>query len=118
MANVLEKIVGSLDEKREWRTIKKRAKALPAEYQIAYQEILQYAWKSSGLTTIKPFSYIIDIFEEGAAADRKVLDITGNDVASFVDELIRDEKTYTNKYRKNLNQNIAKKLKEKLNNES
>lgn len=35
----LEKIIGSLDDKREWRAMEARAKALPKEYRNAYDAI-------------------------------------------------------------------------------
>ncbi|MNO09765.1 hypothetical protein D3C81_2331790 [compost metagenome] len=54
---------------------------------------------------------LIDLFEAGAADGRKVLDITGDDVASFADELVENAKTYTAKYREDLNKSIMDRLK-------
>ena len=39
-----------------------------------------------------------------------MLEITGNDVAAFCDELVKGEKTYFDNLRKKLNSNIAKKI--------
>jgi len=39
-----------------------------------------------------------------------VLEITGNDVASFCDELVKGEKTYFEGWREKLNRGIAKKI--------
>ncbi len=47
---------------------------------------------------------LIDLFEAGAAEGRQVLDITGDDVASFADELVANAKTYVSKYREDLNE--------------
>jgi len=33
-------------------------------------------------------------FEEGVAADRGVLELIGNDVAAFCDDLVKDSRTY------------------------
>lgn len=110
MHSFLEKIIGDISGKREWNAMEKRAKALPRDYKIAYEEIKQYLWKSSGVSTIDAFKTLLDMFEEGAANDRKVLDITGDDVAAFCDELVRGEKSYFEDCRKKLNKNIAKKI--------
>ena len=107
MNDFLTKIIG---DKKEWRAIEKRAKALPHDYRIAYEEIKHYLWTSSGITTIDAFRVLIDLFEESAANGRQVLEITGNDVAAFCDELVKGEKTYFENLRKKLNSNIAKKL--------
>ena len=107
MNDFLTKIIG---DKKEWRAIEKRAKALPHDYRIAYEEIKHYLWTRSGITTIDAFRVLIDLFEESAANGRQVLEITGNDVAAFCDELVKGEKTYFENLRKKLNSNIAKKL--------
>jgi len=110
MSKIIDTIIGSVEEKKEWRAIEKRAKGLPHDYRIAYEEIKHYLWKSSGITTIDAFRVLIDLFEESAANGRQVLEITGNDVAAFCDELVRGEKTYFEDLRKKLNKNIAKKI--------
>jgi DNA-binding ferritin-like protein (Dps family) len=110
MSKILDTIIGSVEEKKEWRAIEKRSKALPHDYRIAYEEIKHYLWKSSGITTIDAFRVLIDLFEESAANGRKVLEVTGSDVAAFCDELVRGEKTYFEDLRNKLNRNIAKKV--------
>ena len=111
MNKILDTIIGSLEEKREWRSMVKRSKALPNDYQVAYKEIMQYIWSSSGISTIEPIKVLLDLFEESAANGKDVLEITGNDVAAFCDELIKGEKSYFEDSRKKLNDRIAKKLK-------
>ena len=39
-------------------------------------------------------SGIVDFFEEGIAADKGVLELIGNDVAAFCDDLVKDSRTY------------------------
>lgn len=39
MNKIIEKVIGDLGEKKEWRDIEKRAKALPQEYRNAYEKI-------------------------------------------------------------------------------
>ncbi|MNN72802.1 hypothetical protein D3C81_1888680 [compost metagenome] len=54
---------------------------------------------------------LIDLFEASAAEGRQVLEITGEDVASFADGLVANAKTYFAKYREDLNQSILEQLK-------
>jgi DNA-binding ferritin-like protein (Dps family) len=110
MGKILDTIIGSIDDKKEWNAIEKRAKALPNDYRVVYNEIKHYLWGSSGITTIDAFRVLIDLFEESAANGRQVLEITGNDVAAFCDELIKGEKTYFEDLRKKLNNSISKKI--------
>ena len=110
MSKIIDTIIGSVEDKKEWRAIEKRAKALPHDYRVTYEEIKHYLWKSSGITTIDAFRVLIDLFEESAANNRKVLDVTGKDVAAFCDELVKGEKSYFDDLRKKLNSNIAKKV--------
>ena len=110
--NIIEKMIGSLEDKREWRAMEARAKALPSEYHHAYKAIQKYMWTTGGPTDWKEcsriFNGIIDLFEEGAAQGKKVTDLTGEDVASFCDELVKDTKTWSDKYRTKLNDTIGR----------
>ncbi len=110
MSGFLEKIIGDFEGKREWRETKARAKALPPDYRAVYEEIQKYLWSSSGVGTLAPFFAMLDMFEEGAAHGRRVLDITGRDVAAFADDLVRGEASYFDKLRKNLNRDVIKRL--------
>lgn len=111
--NIFEKIIGSLDDKREWRSMEARAKALPSEYRNAYKAIQKYMWTAGGGPTnwkdsSRIFYGILDLFEEGAAEGKKVTDLTGEDVAAFCDDLVKDEQTWKDKYRKKLNDTISR----------
>ncbi|MGG3466353.1 DUF1048 domain-containing protein [Neobacillus pocheonensis] len=111
--SIFEKIIGSLDDKREWRAMEARAKALPSEYRNAYKAMQKYMWTAGGGPTdwkdsSRIFNGILDLFEEGAAEGKKVTDLTGEDVAAFCDDLVKDEQTWKDKYRKKLNDNIGR----------
>ena len=56
---------------------------------------------------------LIDLFEAGAADGKQVLEITGDDVASFCNELLESAKTYTADWGKKLNESVMKELGEK-----
>ena len=109
--NIFEKMIGSLDDKREWKRMEERAKKLPSEYSNAYNAIKKYMWTTGGPSdwkeTSRIFGGILDLFEEGAAEDKKVTDLTGEDVAAFCDDLVKDTKTWNDKYRKKLNDTIG-----------
>lgn len=107
MTDFLNKIIG---DKKEWKAMEARAAALPHDYRVVYGEIKNYIWKSTGLGAIDVFKGILDLFEESAANSQKALAVTGKDVASFCDELVKDKQTYGDDWRDKLNSDIAKKL--------
>lgn len=79
-------VIGDLDEKKEYRKMMARVKALPEDYRYAYEKMQKYMWAfGSGFD----MGGLIELFEGGAAEGKRVLDITGEDVAAFCDELIR-----------------------------
>ena len=96
-----------------------RVEALPEDYQFVFKKIQNYMWNFSAGNRMDMLHIqyeLIDLFA-GAAEGRQVLDITGDDVASFADELVANAKTYVSKYREDLNESIMKKLrKNKWNN--
>jgi DNA-binding ferritin-like protein (Dps family) len=78
-----------IEGKRQWRAHLARVRALPPDYQIVYKEIQRYFFKV-GLVDLPDgplLSGIVDFFEEGVAAGKGVLELTGNDVAAFCDDL-------------------------------
>jgi DNA-binding ferritin-like protein (Dps family) len=81
-----------IEGKRQWRAHMARVKALPPEYQIVYKEIQRYLFKvgSIGLPDGCLLSQIVDFFEEGVADGKRVLELIGNDVAAFCDDLVKD----------------------------
>ena len=108
MNKIIDTIMGSLNEKREYKRNEARANALPAEYAAAYTEIKKYIFHTSGIETMEPLRVLVDLLEEAAANGRRVIEVTGPDVAAFADELVRGEKTYFDKLRHKLNSKIAK----------
>jgi DNA-binding ferritin-like protein (Dps family) len=107
--NFWKKITG---DKREWRAMEARAKKMPHDYQIVYDEIKGYMFKN-GLGSIDVLKGVLELFEEGVVNGRSALEITGQDVAAFCDELLGEVKTFTNKWRIDLNRDIAKKIEKK-----
>lgn len=98
-----------IEGKKEWKAHMARVKALPQDYQIVYKEIQKYLFKVGPVELnngIDLLSGIVDLFEEGAAAGKGVLEVTGNDVAAFSDDLIKDSKTYADIYQESVNKKV------------
>ena len=111
----LKKILG---DKKEWRGMEARAAALPGDYRIVYGEIQKYMWKftaGNGMDIIAILKDLLDLFETGAADGKRALEVTGEDVAAFCDELLRNAKTYTEKWHDALNRDVMDKLREEEN---
>jgi DNA-binding ferritin-like protein (Dps family) len=89
-----------IEGKKQWRAHMARVKALPPDYQIVYKEIQRYLFKVGpvDLPDGGLLSGIVDFFEEGVAAGKGVLELTGNDVAAFCDDLVKDSRTYADIY--------------------
>lgn len=109
MGKIIDTIIGDLNEKKKYRMNERRAKALPDEYAKAYRDIKHYLWNTSGILTIDPLVSLVDLLEEAAAEGKSVVDITGPDVATFADELVRGESSYKDQQRKKLNDKMNKK---------
>lgn len=110
MLEIFEKLVG---DKKEYRDMMARVKRLPEDYQFVYGKIQKYMWNyatGSGLDMLRVQYNLIELFEIGAADGKQVLEITGEDVATFSDELLKSAKTYTEKHREALShEKVSKK---------
>ncbi|WP_194910407.1 DUF1048 domain-containing protein [Catenulispora rubra] len=90
-----------LEGKKQWRAHVARVNALPPDYRIVYKEMQKYLFKVGpvDLEDGNLLSGIVDFFEEGVAAGKGVLELTGPDVAAFTDNLIKDSQTHADVYR-------------------
>ncbi|MFY1597760.1 DUF1048 domain-containing protein [Micromonospora sp. WMMD737] len=95
-----------IEGKKQWRAHVARVKALPPDYRIVYQEMQRYLFKVGPTDLLDGglLPGIVDFFEEGVAAGKGVLEVTGTDVAAFCDELIKDSRTYADVYQESLAQ--------------
>ncbi len=93
-----------IEGKKQWRAHVARVKALPPDYQIVYKEMQRYFFKIGPVDLLDGslLSGITDFFEEGVAAGKGVLELIGNDVAAFCDDLIKDSPTYADIYQESL----------------
>lgn len=110
MLEIFQKMIG---DKKEYKRQMSRVEALPEDYQYVFEKIQKYMWNfaaGDGYDMLKVQYDLIDLFEDGAAEGRHVLDVTGSDIAGFCDELLRNAKTYTENWREKLNRDITEKF--------
>jgi DNA-binding ferritin-like protein (Dps family) len=112
--NFWERITGS-DMTKELKTFESRAKKLPVDYQGAWEKINSNLWAYSDFTgrNLMPIlDSVLGLLEETAADGHSVQEVLGDDIKGFCSELAGEEgaKTFRDKWRKQLNNNIAKKL--------
>ncbi|MGA5526648.1 DUF1048 domain-containing protein [Streptomyces pseudogriseolus] len=93
-----------IEGKKQWRAHMTRVRALPPDYQIVYKEMQRYLFKvgPTDLTDGLLLPGIVDFFEEGVASGKGVLELIGEDVAAFCDDLIKDSRTYADVYQESL----------------
>jgi DNA-binding ferritin-like protein (Dps family) len=102
-----------IESKREYKRQMTRVEALPEDYKYVFKKIQSHMWMfaaGSGYDMMKIHYDLIELFEEGAANGKRVLAITGEDVAAFCDELMRSARTYTEDWREKLNRDILSRV--------
>ncbi|MFI6505000.1 DUF1048 domain-containing protein [Nonomuraea typhae] len=94
-----------IEGKKQWRAHTARVKALPQDYQIVYKELQRYLFKVGPVDLLdgRLLPGILEFFEEGVAARKGVLDLIGNDVAAFCDDLIKDSRTHADIIQESIN---------------
>lgn len=109
MQNPLKKI---REDKKAYKERMAVVDTLPEDYQFVFHKIHDYIWSfagGSGMDMLQTEYDLIGLFAEAAESGLPVLDVTGKDVAGFCDELIRDNKSWMDSYRRRLDEYIAKK---------
>ncbi len=114
--NFWDKITGN-DITRDMNDFQSRIEKLPDDYQAAWEEItLNLAGHAdfTGRNLIPILGGVVDWFEETAADGQTVQEILGDDVKGFCVALAGEEgaKSLRDKWRDQLNKNVAKKLKQ------
>lgn len=102
-----------INNKREYKQQMARVESLPEDYQYVFKEIQTHMWQfvsGAGYDMMEVQYGLIDLFEEGAAEGKSVLEVTGEDVAEFVDELLKNTRTYTEDWRNRLNRKIKNRI--------
>lgn len=110
MINPIKKMIG---DKKEYKNQLARIEALPEDYRFVFEKMQEYMWRfagGDGSHMLKVQRELVELFEISAADNKHVLEITGEDVAGFCDELIRDTKKWTDKYGDKLNSKVMDKV--------
>lgn len=108
MASLIEKMVGSIDDKRRWREYKARVKALPPSYRKTVEALERYLNYYGGIikgeTIMRMLEDLADLFEQGAADKTPIRAIVGEDPVDFVDTFLSNysEGQWINKERERL----------------
>jgi DNA-binding ferritin-like protein (Dps family) len=100
-------------EKREYKAQMARVDALPEDYRFLFKKIQSHMWTfaaGDGLDMMRIHYDLIDLFEDGAAAGKDALEVTGEDAATFCEELLKNARTYAEDRRVRLNREIIEKL--------
>lgn len=90
-----------------------RVKALPADYRYVFEKVQGHMWQfaaGAGYDMMEVQIGLIDLFEEGAAEGKPVLEVTGEDVGGFVEELLKNTRTAAEDWKARLNRDILHKL--------
>jgi DNA-binding ferritin-like protein (Dps family) len=112
--NIWEKVTGS-DMTKKMKAFESRAKKLPADYQAAWEKIKANLYLHSDFTSrnLMPIlDGVLGLLEETAADGQSVQAVLGDDIKGFCSTLASEEgaKSFRDKWREQLNKNIAKKL--------
>ncbi len=112
--NFWDKVTGS-DMTRELKNFELRANKLPVDYQEAWEEIKSNLWLHSDFTgrNLMPIlDGVLGLLEETSADNQSVHEVLGDDIKGFCSALVGEEgaKSFRDKWREQLNNNIAKKL--------
>ncbi len=102
-----------MEGKREYKQQMERVKALPEDYRYVFKKIQEYMWTRAtgdGMDMLQTHYDLIDLFEMSAAEGKRVLEVTGEDVAGFCEGLLAGTNTYTENKQKNMNEEIIQKL--------
>ncbi len=113
--SVIKRIMGDLEEKKEYKEFTKRVNALPKEYRYAFKKIQHYMYcmgAPGGDMTIfndlSVFIGLVELFETSAADGKSVTQTVGSDVSKFADDFMAAYSTHNPKnLREKLNREIA-----------
>ncbi len=112
--NFWEKVTGS-DMTKEMKIFEERASKLPVDFQAAWEKVKTNLWTHSdfsGRNLMPILEGVLGLLEETAADGQSVQEVLGEDIKGFCYALVGEEeaKSYRDKWRRQLNNTIAKKL--------
>ncbi len=114
LMKLVERVTGSLDQKKRYRQDKARIGRLPASYRTAAEALLRYSNYYFGAATAEGYLSILgdvaDLFEQAAANGTPVREIVGADPVEFAEDFLRNysKDSWINRERKRLTEAIAR----------
>ena len=102
-----------IKSKQRYKDLMKRVKSMPEDYRYVFKEIQSHMWmfvSGAGYDIMEVHEGLIELFEEGISEGKSVLEITGDDVALFVDDLLKNTRNYIDDYKDILNKKIKNKV--------
>jgi DNA-binding ferritin-like protein (Dps family) len=91
-AKWVEKVTGSLEDKKRWRAYKARKEQLPAPYRAMTDALERYCMYAGGITDgdllMTMHEDLMDLVERAAADGTPIRDVVGADPVEFAEEFI------------------------------
>lgn len=92
--NPLELVIGSIDDKKQWRAYRRRVKQLPTPYRETVHALEKYVWNfgetpSDWDRAAVMFDDLADLFERASLDGTPVRDIVGDDPVEFIETFVR-----------------------------
>lgn len=102
-------------DKAEYREQMAGLKKLPREYQVVYKEIQNFLWEftaGDGMDMLTTMYELLAFFEEGASNHVPVLELVGEDVGEFAENMLHEiqAKTRINELKRKMNERVAKEI--------
>jgi DNA-binding ferritin-like protein (Dps family) len=104
----IEQVTGSLEQRKQYRQYRTRARQLPANYRIAIEALERYLTYfgaiTKGETLVKMLEDLADLFEESAVSGTPIRELVGEDPVEFAETFLQNysEGQWINKERKRL----------------
>ena len=104
----IEKITGSIEQKKRYRQYKARTKQLPANYRSAVEALERYLMYfgsiTRGETLVSMLEDLADLFEQSAANGTPIRAVVGKNPVEFAETFLQNytEGQWINKERKRL----------------
>lgn len=117
-ASWIEKLTGSLEDKKQYRQYKERVRALPTPYRTAVEGLDRYVMYAGGIadgaTLVRMVDDLATLFESAAADGTSVRDVVGEDAVAFAEDFLATYKDaqWITKERTRLTEAIARAEKE------
>lgn len=108
----IEKITGSLEDKRRWRQYQARKEQLPARYRTAIEGLERYFMYAASIVKgdvlMQMLEDLADLIERAGADGTPIRDIVGDDPVEFAETFLRNysDGQWINKERKRLTEAI------------